>query len=211
MNLRIPTVRSCSLLLSLFTLLGDQCPTFAAALGVSPSGRHLTVEGTPFFWLGDTVWLLAQVPSRDELERYLRTRAEQGFTVIQLTAVMGEERVGQWCRTQRRHAECQRRRHRGILGRGVNREAAPRRYRPGPTTRHRQYTVADVFADSASFGSRSIFRANTPLTVPEFHEDQDRNDCALFSLDGHTALKAKRAEAFWALFIFSSLSHREFI
>ena len=65
----------------------------AAELGVSPSGRHLTVQGQPFFWLGDTVWLLAQVPSRDELELYLRTRAEQGFTVIQLTAVMGEERV----------------------------------------------------------------------------------------------------------------------
>jgi hypothetical protein len=36
---------------------------------------------------------LAQVPDRDDLERYLKTRAEQKFTVIQLTAVMGEERV----------------------------------------------------------------------------------------------------------------------
>ncbi|MGE5611837.1 MAG: DUF4038 domain-containing protein [Bacillota bacterium] len=61
--------------------------------GVSRSGRHLTLAGKPFFWLGDTVWLLAQLPSREELELYLRTRAEQGFTVIQLTAVMGEERV----------------------------------------------------------------------------------------------------------------------
>ena len=65
----------------------------ASELAVSTSGRHLTVKDKPFFWLGDTVWLLAQVPSRDELELYLRTRAEQGFTVIQLTAVMGEERV----------------------------------------------------------------------------------------------------------------------
>jgi hypothetical protein len=65
----------------------------AAELGVSSSGRHLTLNGKPFFWMGDTVWLLAQLPSRDELEFYLRTRAEQGFTVIQLTAVMGEERV----------------------------------------------------------------------------------------------------------------------
>lgn len=67
--------------------------THAVELGVAPSGRHLTLEGKPFFWLGDTVWLLAQVPSRDEVELYLRTRAEQGFTVVQLTAVMGEERV----------------------------------------------------------------------------------------------------------------------
>lgn len=65
----------------------------AAELGVAASGRYITVKSEPFFWLGDTVWLLAQVPSRDELEVYLRTRAEQGFTVIQLTAVMGEDRV----------------------------------------------------------------------------------------------------------------------
>ena len=65
----------------------------AAELEIAPSKRHLTLNGKPFFWLGDTVWLLAQVPNNDELELYLRTRAEQGFTVIQLTAVMGEERV----------------------------------------------------------------------------------------------------------------------
>lgn len=60
---------------------------------VSPSGRHLLVDGQPFFWLGDTVWLLGQLPSRDEVELYLKTRVEQGFSLIQLTAVMGEERV----------------------------------------------------------------------------------------------------------------------
>lgn len=65
----------------------------AAEFGVSASQRHLTLDCKPFFWLGDTVWLLAQLPSNDELELYLKTRAEQGFTVIQLTAVMGEERV----------------------------------------------------------------------------------------------------------------------
>ncbi len=73
--------------------LNSTTASHASELGVSTSGRHLTVKDKPFFWLGDTVWLLAQVPSRDELEMYLRTRAEQGFTVIQLTAVMGEERV----------------------------------------------------------------------------------------------------------------------
>ena len=29
--------------------------TQSSDLGVSPSGRHLTVQGKPFFWLGDTV------------------------------------------------------------------------------------------------------------------------------------------------------------
>lgn len=88
-----PALFTCLLLGALFALPAASLPTPAAELGVSPSGRHLTLKGKPFFWLGDTVWLLAQVPSPAELELYLRTRAEQGFTVIQLTAVMGEQRV----------------------------------------------------------------------------------------------------------------------
>lgn len=74
----------------------------SAPFGVSSSGRQITLAGQPFFWLGDTVWLLAQLPSHEELELYLRTRAEQGFTVIQLTAVMGEERVWGTLRTTSR-------------------------------------------------------------------------------------------------------------
>jgi len=93
MKTRNPILHPCSLLLLLFVLFGGSPHTPAAELGVAGSGRFLTVGGKPFFWLGDTVWLLAKVPSRDELELYLRTRAEQGFTVIQLTAVIGEERV----------------------------------------------------------------------------------------------------------------------
>jgi hypothetical protein len=76
--------------------------TRSAELGVDRSGRFLTLEGKPFFWLGDTVWLLAQLPSNDDLESYLKTRAEQGFTVIQLTAVMAEERVWGTLRTSSR-------------------------------------------------------------------------------------------------------------
>ncbi len=51
-------------------------------------------SGKPFFWLGDTAWLLSQIPNREDAEHYLATRARQGFTVIQAAAVMGEERVG---------------------------------------------------------------------------------------------------------------------
>ena len=50
-------------------------------------------DGKPFFWLGDTAWLLSQMPNREDAEQYLATRARQGFTVIQAAAVMGEERV----------------------------------------------------------------------------------------------------------------------
>jgi len=102
MKSRTSTPHPCALLASLLVLLGGSSSAPAADLGVASSGRYLTAGGQPFFWLGDTVWLLAQVPSRDELELYLRTRAEQGFTVIQLTAVMGEERVWGTLRTTSR-------------------------------------------------------------------------------------------------------------
>ena len=66
-----------------------------SALRVNAGGRFLEDEaGRPFFWLGDTAWLLSQKATRDEAELYLRTRAAQGFTVIQAAVVMGDERVG---------------------------------------------------------------------------------------------------------------------
>jgi hypothetical protein len=60
----------------------------ARALAVSADGRHLVdATGAPFFWLGDTAWALTNNLDRAEVEHYLDTRAEQGFTVIQTVAV----------------------------------------------------------------------------------------------------------------------------
>lgn len=54
---------------------------------VSPNGRYLTdLQDRPFFWLGDTGWGLFQIPDRDEVEFYLKTRSEQGFTVVHAAA-----------------------------------------------------------------------------------------------------------------------------
>ena len=62
---------------------------------VEPSGRYLLdPKGKPFFWLGDTAWLLCHRTRREDVELYLQTRAKQGFTVIEAAAVMAEERVG---------------------------------------------------------------------------------------------------------------------
>src|SRR4029078_12281249 len=73
-----------------------------SALRVSENGRYLVrKDGTPFFWLGDTAWLLFQMTTREEAELYLKTRARQGFTVIQAALVMGEERVGGTLRSNR--------------------------------------------------------------------------------------------------------------
>ncbi|WP_308638276.1 glycoside hydrolase family 140 protein [Paenibacillus silvisoli] len=57
-------------------------------LRVSADKRHLVQEdGTPFFWLGDTAWELFLRLNREEADRYLRNRAERGFTVIQAIAL----------------------------------------------------------------------------------------------------------------------------
>jgi len=40
--------------------------------GVDPTGRYLVdADGKPFFWLGDTAWLLSQIPNREDAEHYL--------------------------------------------------------------------------------------------------------------------------------------------
>lgn len=57
-------------------------------LRVSDNRRYLqTADGKPFFWLGDTAWELFHRLNREEAEKYLRNRAEKGFTVIQAVAL----------------------------------------------------------------------------------------------------------------------------
>ena len=57
-------------------------------LKVSSNKRFLvTADGKPFFWLGDTAWELFHRLNREEAEKYLRNRADKGFTVIQAVAL----------------------------------------------------------------------------------------------------------------------------
>lgn len=54
-------------------------------LRISENQRFLTnIDGQPFFWLGDTGWLLFSKLTREEAEKYLENRAEKGFNVIQV-------------------------------------------------------------------------------------------------------------------------------
>lgn len=54
-------------------------------LKISPSNRYfITADGKPFFWLGDTGWLLFLKCTREEAVEYLDTRKAQGFNVIQV-------------------------------------------------------------------------------------------------------------------------------
>lgn len=62
-------------------------------LKISENQRFLTnINGQPFFWLGDTGWLLFSKLTREEAEKYLENRAEKGFNVIQVM-VLHELRV----------------------------------------------------------------------------------------------------------------------
>jgi hypothetical protein len=54
------------------------------ALKIADNGRYfVTAAGDPFFWLGDTGWLLFSKLTREEAVQYLNDRQAKGFNVIQ--------------------------------------------------------------------------------------------------------------------------------
>jgi len=70
-------------------LLAWQAPSAGQAppgrLAVSANHRFLQqADGSPFFWLGDTAWLLFSRLGRHDTLRYLDDRQAKGFTVIQV-------------------------------------------------------------------------------------------------------------------------------
>ncbi|HEY9003482.1 MAG TPA: glycoside hydrolase family 140 protein [Mucilaginibacter sp.] len=58
-------------------------------LQISANNRYFTADGKPFFWLGDTGWLLFTKMKRDQVQKYLNIRSEQGFNVIQVMVLHG--------------------------------------------------------------------------------------------------------------------------
>jgi hypothetical protein len=59
-------------------------------LHVSANHHFLVKEdGTPFFWLGDTGWLLFSKLNREEAVKYLEDRRKKGFNVIQVMVLHG--------------------------------------------------------------------------------------------------------------------------
>lgn len=57
------------------------------ALRVSENKRYLVNGEKPFFWLGDTAWLLFQKCTLSEARRYLENRKAKNFRVIQATLI----------------------------------------------------------------------------------------------------------------------------
>jgi len=67
------------------TAAGDTASLADRTLSVSPNHRFLTTgDGKPFFWLGDTAWLLFSKLSREEAGQYLEDRKQKGFNVLQV-------------------------------------------------------------------------------------------------------------------------------
>ena len=56
-------------------------------LTISENKRNFCLDGAPFFWLGDTAWLLFSKLTFEESCVYLQNRAQKGFNVIQATLV----------------------------------------------------------------------------------------------------------------------------
>ncbi|MFD1771982.1 glycoside hydrolase family 140 protein [Sphingobacterium suaedae] len=76
----IPILFACAL----FSCTSQQEQQEVGLLQVSENGRYLTTEkGEPFFWLGDTGWLLFNKLNRAEADQYLDDRKNKGFNVIQ--------------------------------------------------------------------------------------------------------------------------------
>ncbi len=79
----------CSLAAALL-LAVSQRPVSARVLPlqVSDNGHYLeTSDGAPFFWLGDTGWLLFEKLDRADTEKYLDDRHRKGFNVIQVMVI----------------------------------------------------------------------------------------------------------------------------
>ena len=75
-------------MLALGEQVAAQQPFRSGPLKVSENKRYLVhADGSPFFYLGDTAWELFHRLNRAEADRYLKRRAEQGFTVIQAVAL----------------------------------------------------------------------------------------------------------------------------
>lgn len=74
----------------IFSAVAIEKPWSHGDLRVSDNGVYLQHgDGTPFFWLGDTGWLLPERLDRDEAEYYLKETAGAGYNVVQIQVING--------------------------------------------------------------------------------------------------------------------------
>jgi hypothetical protein len=68
-------------------------PAELPVVKVSENHRYFTAGGKPFFWLGDTGWLLFAKLKREEALQYLEIRRKQDFNIIQVMVVHSSKEV----------------------------------------------------------------------------------------------------------------------
>ena len=74
-----------TLLASSIVLAQAEKPWDNGRLKVSDNNRYLVFEnGKPFFWLGNTSWLMPERLNRDDVEFYLTTETANGYNVEQV-------------------------------------------------------------------------------------------------------------------------------
>ena len=77
---------------AMFTLVAQAAnkPWDNGRLRVSDNQRYLQFEnGQPFFWQGETGWLLPERLDRAEAEWYLQRCREAGYNVVQIQVIDG--------------------------------------------------------------------------------------------------------------------------
>ncbi len=91
------TLLSLLCLLLASTLSAQSVPWKNGKLKVSDNGRYLQHEnGTPFFWLGDTGWLLPERLDRHEASYYLNHCHQAGFNVVQIQVINGVPAINEY-------------------------------------------------------------------------------------------------------------------
>lgn len=69
---------------------GVELPWKNGKLQVSANGRYLQhSNGKPFFWLGETAWLMPERLNRDEVAFYLQQAAQNGYNMVQVQVMNG--------------------------------------------------------------------------------------------------------------------------
>jgi hypothetical protein len=82
------TLKTIIFLLLLLPLFSFSQQVKKMNLSIAKGNRYFQDElGKPFFWLGDTGWLLFSKLSRPEAIAYLNNRANNGFNVIQVMGI----------------------------------------------------------------------------------------------------------------------------
>lgn len=82
------SLRSLLLFFASVLSLAAATPWSAGPLRVHAGGQYFQqADGAPFFWLGDTAWLLTQKLNREEVKTYFENRRAKGFNVVQLCVV----------------------------------------------------------------------------------------------------------------------------